>query len=132
MRETIPRPDDPAGRHPLVAAARPRAGRGRPGDGIGAPGADRLLDRLGWAFVQELGSLDPTYRSLVASMATLVRLGHPCDIEYATEQARRMEQVAVRDLDMMESCPAGAEQVVMAVASVVLYEPLSLRRPAQE
>lgn len=45
-----------------------------------------------------------------------------------------MEQVAVRDLDMMESYPAGAEQVEMAVASVVLYEPLllSLRRLAQE
>lgn len=95
---------------------------------------DRLLDRLGWAFMQELGSLDPVYRSLVASMATLIRLGHPCDIEYVTEQVRLMEQVAVRDPDMTESYPEGAEQVEMAVASAVLHEPLllSLRRPAQE
>ncbi|MFE4956603.1 hypothetical protein ACFRCW_21495 [Streptomyces sp. NPDC056653] len=50
------------------------------------------------------------------------------------EQARLMEQVAVHDLDMMESYPAGAEQVEMAVASVVLHEPLlpALRRLAQE
>ncbi|MFD5063228.1 MerR family transcriptional regulator [Streptomyces sp. NPDC058394] len=95
---------------------------------------DRLLDRLGWAFVQDLGSLDPVHRALVASMATLIRLGYPCDIEYLAEQARLMEQVAVHDLDMMESYPAGAEQVEMAVASVVLYEPLllALRRLAQE
>ncbi|WP_392751266.1 MerR family transcriptional regulator [Streptomyces sp. LN590] len=96
--------------------------------------ADRLLDRLGWAFVKDLGSLDPVHRALVASMATLIRLGYPCDIEYLAEQARLMEQVAVHDLDMMESYPAGAEQVEMAVASVVLYEPLllALRRLAQE
>ncbi|MET7525018.1 MerR family transcriptional regulator [Streptomyces sp. NPDC005248] len=95
---------------------------------------DRLLDRLGWAFVQDLGSLDPVHRALVASMATLIRLGYPCDIEYLVGQARLMEQVAVHDLDMMESYPAGAEQVEMAVASVVLYEPLllALRRLAQE
>ncbi|MET7859688.1 MerR family transcriptional regulator [Streptomyces sp. NPDC005318] len=96
--------------------------------------ADRLLDRLGWAFVQDLGSLDPVYRALVASMATLIRLGYPCDIDYLAEQARLMEQVAARDLDMMESYPAGAEQVEMAVTSVVLHEPLllALRRLAQE
>ncbi|WP_328886892.1 MerR family transcriptional regulator [Streptomyces sp. NBC_00316] len=96
--------------------------------------ADRLLDRLGWAFVQDLGSLDPVYRALVASMATLIRLGYPCDIDYLAEQARLMEQVAARDLDMMESYPAGVEQVEMAVTSVVLHEPLllALRRLAQE
>lgn len=45
-----------------------------------------------------------------------------------------MRQVAVHDLDLMETHPSDAERVGMAVASVVLYEPLlsSLRRLAQE
>ncbi|MFJ1826421.1 transcriptional regulator, partial [Streptomyces sp. NPDC088178] len=95
---------------------------------------ERLLDRLGWATSQELGSLSPAHRALVSSVATLIRLGYPCDVEYLTGQARLMHQVAVQDLDMMETHPTEAEQVETAVASAVLYEPLlmSLRRMAQE
>ncbi|MFE5091652.1 MerR family transcriptional regulator [Streptomyces sp. NPDC056638] len=95
---------------------------------------ERLLDRLGWATSQELGSLSPAHRALVSSVATLIRLGYPCDVEYLSEQARLMHQVAVQDLDMMETHPTEAEQVETAVASAVLYEPLlmSLRRMAQE
>ncbi|MGP3635662.1 hypothetical protein ACTU45_20215 [Streptomyces sp. 24-1644] len=94
---------------------------------------DRQLGELGWATARELGELSPAYRSLVASMATLARLGYPCDIEYPTQQAHFMERAAVHDFDVMESCATEAERVENAVASAVLYEPLlmSLRRLAQ-
>ncbi|MEU8505514.1 MerR family transcriptional regulator [Streptomyces brevispora] len=95
---------------------------------------ERLLGRLGWTTAQEIGSLSPVHRSVVASLATLIRLGYPCEGDYLVEQAQLMHQVAVRDLDMMETYPSEAEQVEKAVASAVLYEPLlaSLRRLAQE
>ncbi|MEU9621350.1 MerR family transcriptional regulator [Streptomyces sp. NPDC088251] len=116
----LPHGPDPDEEAPETAAAREEV--------------ERLLDRLGWATSQELGSLSPSHRALVSSVATLIRLGCPCDAEYLTEQARLMRQVAVQDLDMMESYPTEAEQVEAAVASAVLYEPLlmSLRRMAQE
>ncbi len=95
---------------------------------------DRLLDRLEWTTAQEIGSLSPVHRSVVASLATLIRLGYPCEGDYLAEHARLMHQVAVRDLDMMETYPTEAEQVEQAIASAVLYEPLlaALRRLAQE
>ncbi|MEU6015255.1 MerR family transcriptional regulator [Streptomyces sp. NPDC047515] len=117
---SLPHGPDPDEEAPETAAAREEV--------------ERLLDRLGWATSQELGSLSPAHRALVSSVATLIRLGYPCDVEYLTEQARLMHQVAVQDLDMMETHPTEAEQVETAVASAVLYEPLlmSLRRMAQE
>ncbi|MER5744735.1 MerR family transcriptional regulator [Streptomyces sp. NPDC059913] len=95
---------------------------------------EQLLEGLGWATSQEIGTLSPAYRALVSSVATLIRLGYPCDVDYLTEHARLMHQVAVQDLDMMETYPTEAEQVEAAVASIVLYEPLlmALRRMAQE
>ncbi|MEU8595077.1 hypothetical protein AB0D07_15420 [Streptomyces globisporus] len=81
------------------------------------------VTELGWSTVLELGDLSPVHRSLVASVATLVRLGYPCDIGYLTRQARIMEQAAVHDLDEMEAYKSEAEQVEKAVASAVLYEP---------
>lgn len=95
---------------------------------------DRLLDRLGWTTAQEIGSLSPVHRSVVASLATLIRLGYPCEGDYLMKHAQLMHQVAVSDLDMMETYPSEAEQVEKAVASAVLYEPLltALRRLAQE
>ncbi|MDP5315007.1 MerR family transcriptional regulator [Streptomyces poriferorum] len=95
---------------------------------------ERLLDRLGWSTAREIGSLSPAHRSLVASLATLIRLGYPCEGDYLADHARLMHEVAVRDLDMMETYPTESEQVEMAVASAVLHEPLlaSLRRLAQE
>ncbi|MFF2010758.1 MerR family transcriptional regulator [Streptomyces sp. NPDC058195] len=95
---------------------------------------ERLLEGLGWGTSQEIGTLSPAYRSLVSSVATLIRLGYPCDVDYLTGQARLMHQVAVQDLDMMETYPTESEQVEAAVASAVLYEPLltALRRMAQE
>lgn len=92
-----------------------------------------LLTELGWTTTLELGELSPVHRSPVASVATLIRLGYPCDIGYLTRQARIMEQAAVHDPDEMETYASEAEQVEKAVASAVWYEPLpmSLRRPAQ-
>ncbi|MFB6985054.1 MerR family transcriptional regulator [Streptomyces sp. NPDC056304] len=117
---SLPHGPDPDEEAPETAAAREEV--------------ERLLDRLGWTISQELGSLSPAHRALVSSVATLIRLGYPCDVEYLTGQARLMHQVAVQDLDMMETHPTEAEQVETAVASAVLYEPLlmSLRRMAQE
>ncbi|MFB7547655.1 MerR family transcriptional regulator [Streptomyces sp. NPDC056154] len=117
---SLPHGPDPDEEAPETAAAREEV--------------ERLLERLGWATSQELGSLSPAHRALVSSVATLIRLGYPCDVEYLTGQARLMHQVAVQDLDMMETHPTEAEQVETAVASAVLYEPLlmSLRRMAQE
>ncbi|WUS99457.1 MerR family transcriptional regulator [Streptomyces sp. NBC_00708] len=95
---------------------------------------DALLDRLGWTHAREIGALSPVHRSLVAALATLVRLGYPYESVHLEEHARLMHQVAVRDLDQMETYPLPSQQVEMAVASAVLYEPLltSLRRLAQE
>lgn len=93
---------------------------------------ERLLDRLGWSTAREVGS--PSHRSLVASLATLIRLGYPCRGDYLADHAHLMHEAAVRDLDMMETYATQSEQVEMAVASAVLYEPLmaALRRLAQE
>lgn len=95
---------------------------------------EQLLDRLGWSTAQEIGALSPSYRSLVASLATLIRLGYPCRGDYLTDHARLMHEAAAHDLDMMETYPTQSEQVEMAVASAVLHEPLmaALRRLAQE
>lgn len=117
---SLPHGPDPDEDAPETAAARAEV--------------DRLLDRLGWGTAREIGSLSPVHRALVSSLATLIRLGYPCESDFLAEQARLMHQVAVHDLDMMETYPSESEQVEMAVASAVLYEPLlaSLRRLAQE
>ncbi|GAA2462473.1 MerR family transcriptional regulator [Streptomyces pulveraceus] len=117
---SLPHGPDPDEKAPETAVAR--------------EAVERLLDRIGWATSQEIGSLSPAHRALVSSVATLIRLGYPCDADYLAEQAGLMRQVAVQDLDMMETYPTEPEQVEIAVASAVLYEPLlmALRRMAQE
>ncbi|MFD9135700.1 MerR family transcriptional regulator [Streptomyces bottropensis] len=95
---------------------------------------DRLLQRLGWAAARETGALSPVHRSLVALVATLLRLGYPCDAESMAPYAELMHQAAVRDLDRMETCESDTEMVEQAVSSAVLFEPVlrSLHRLAQE
>ncbi|MFE2375157.1 MerR family transcriptional regulator [Streptomyces sp. NPDC059398] len=112
-----PEPDEEA---PETAAARDEVAR--------------LLDQLGWASVREIGELSPVHRSLVALVATRLRLGYPCDTAYLVQQARLMHQVARQNLDMMETYPSEKEQVESAVVSTVLHEPLlaSLHRLAQQ
>ncbi|PWI44254.1 MerR family transcriptional regulator [Streptomyces sp. ICBB 8177] len=110
-----PEPDDPD----AVAAARE---------------VDRLLAELGWSTSREIGDLSPAYRTLVAALATLTRLGYPCDAAHLAPYAEQMARTAALDLDMLDEYPTPVEKVEAAVAAAVLYEPvlLSLRRLAQE
>ncbi|MFE3325555.1 MerR family transcriptional regulator [Streptomyces sp. NPDC059176] len=106
------------------------------GDAAGAAAGhtvDALLQRLGWDFCRETGSEAPPYRTLVSAVATIIRLGYPCDVEQLLPYARSAAELAVSDLDLVERYTAGEEQVEAAVAFTVLYEPalLSLRRLAQ-
>ncbi|BFV55531.1 MerR family transcriptional regulator [Kitasatospora sp. CMC57] len=114
-RAPEPEPDDPA-----VAAATQEV--------------NRMLTRLGWTDVAELGPLSPVYRELITSVASLNRLGYPLDADDLTPYAEQMERTAVHDLDRMERHHTPVEQVEAAVVSAVLFEPvlLSLRRLAQE
>lgn len=95
---------------------------------------DRLLETLGWETSRELSSLSPVHRSLVVAVATLRRLGYPWDAELMAPYAGLMHQVASRQLDFMETYDSLKEQVEVAVASAVLFEPVlsALHRLAQE
>ena len=95
---------------------------------------ERLLTELGWDSAREIGDLSPVYRSLVTSIATLNRLGYVVPIPELLLYARQMEQIAVYEMDHLETLPEGAERVETAVAAQVLYDPLllSLRRLALE
>ncbi|MDX2934215.1 MerR family transcriptional regulator [Streptomyces ipomoeae] len=95
---------------------------------------DRLLSAVGWETSRELSALSPVHRSLVAAVATLNRLGYPCDAELLAPYAELMRQVAQRDLDLMEAYATEAEKVETAVTAAVLFEPVlrALHRLAQE
>ncbi|MFJ4864607.1 MerR family transcriptional regulator [Streptomyces sp. NPDC088748] len=95
---------------------------------------DRLLRDLGWSTAREVGELSPVHRSLVAAVATLMRLGYPWDAALMAPYAQLMHQVAVRDLDFVETHPLEAEQVETAVAATILFRPVlnALHRLAQE
>ncbi|MET4658584.1 DNA-binding transcriptional MerR regulator [Streptomyces sp. PvP037] len=95
---------------------------------------DRLLVSLGWETSRELAPLSPVHRSLVAAVAALHRLGYSWDAELLQPYGELMLQVAHRQLDHMETYDSRTEQVEMAVASAVLFEPVlrALRRLAQE
>ncbi|CAM5391089.1 MerR family transcriptional regulator [Streptomyces abikoensis] len=91
-----------------------------------------LLQHIGWRHDQELGKLYPAYRTLVAAVAALRRLGYPCGVAHLLPYARLAAQLAVTDLDLVEEQPTETGQIEAAVALTVLYEPvlLSLRRLA--
>ncbi|GAA2295306.1 MerR family transcriptional regulator [Streptomyces violaceusniger] len=95
--------------------------------------ADTVLRRMGWSYGQELGDTSPAYRMLVAAIASLDRLGYPHDTEHLLVHARLAGELAVADLDLVETYDTPPEQVEAVVALTVLYEPvlLSLRRLAQ-
>ncbi|MER6998093.1 MerR family transcriptional regulator [Streptomyces sp. NPDC000410] len=95
--------------------------------------ADTLLERLGWGFGREVGAQSPAYRMLIAGIATMDRLGYPCDVEHLSLYARSAAELASVDLDLVEEYEGEEQQVEAAVALTVLYEPvlLSLRRLAQ-
>ncbi|MEU9067665.1 MerR family transcriptional regulator [Streptomyces sp. NPDC048306] len=116
----LPQDAEPDEADPAVAAARTEV--------------DRLLELLGWETSQELAPLSPVHRSLVVAVATLRRLGHPWNAELMAPYGELMMEVARRELDFMESHASEAEQVEMAVASAVLFQPVlrALHRLAQE
>lgn len=95
---------------------------------------NQLLADLGWETARELAPLSPVHRSLVAAVATLIRLGYSWDAELLAPYAQLMHQVAMRDLDYLETHTSDAERVETAVASTVLFEPVlrALHRLAQE
>ncbi|MFE2440404.1 MerR family transcriptional regulator [Streptomyces sp. NPDC059409] len=116
----LPQDAEPDEADPAVAAARTEV--------------DRLLELLGWGTSQELAPLSPVHRSLVVAVAALRRLGYPWDAELMAPYGELMMEVARRDLDFMETHASEAEQVEMAVASAVLFQPVlrALHRLAQE
>ncbi|MFI8341736.1 MerR family transcriptional regulator [Streptomyces sp. NPDC085639] len=129
----------------LPREAEPADGRGEDGGEGGGEGedevmaaarteVDRLLRDLGWSTAREVGELSPVHRSLVAAVATLMRLGYPWDAALMAPYAQLMHQVAVRDLDFVETHPSEAEQVETAVAATILFRPVlnALHRLAQE
>ncbi|MBP8533112.1 MerR family transcriptional regulator [Streptomyces sp. MK37H] len=94
---------------------------------------DTVLRRMGWSYGQELGDTSPAYRMLVAAIASLDRLGYPHDTEHLLVHARLADELAVADLDLVETYDTPPERIEAVVALTVLYEPvlLSLRRLAQ-
>ncbi|MDJ0341675.1 MerR family transcriptional regulator [Streptomyces sp. H10-C2] len=92
-----------------------------------------LMERLGWSECRDVGDSSPAWRTLVAAVAALARLGYPCDAGHLAPYARSAAQLAVADLDLVEEFTTPLEQVEAAVALTVLYEPvlLSLRRLAE-
>lgn len=95
---------------------------------------DGVLDTLGWQHAKALITVSPAYRSLVAAVAAFRRLGYGWGPELLASYARLMHQVAMLDLDFMETHPSEAEKVETAVLGVVLAEPVlqALHRLAQE
>ncbi|MGP3945343.1 MerR family transcriptional regulator [Streptomyces sp. 6N106] len=94
---------------------------------------DTVLRRMDWSHGQELRDTSPAYRMLVAAIASLDRLGYPHDTEHLVVHARLAGELAVADLDLVETYDTPPERIEAVVALTVLYEPvlLSLRRLAQ-
>ncbi|MCX3058242.1 MerR family transcriptional regulator [Streptomyces beihaiensis] len=97
-------------------------------------GLDGFLTDMGWNHARELGALSPSYRSLISSVTTLVRLGFAGSLDVLAQYARRMDELARLDLDHLDTFPDDSQKVESAVAAAVLFEPvlLALRRLAQE
>ncbi|MEU3312456.1 MerR family transcriptional regulator [Streptomyces sp. NPDC048387] len=95
---------------------------------------DRLLEEVGWESARELAPLNPDHTSLVEAVASLIRLGYPWDADMMAPYARMMHQVAVHDLDFVETYPSEAERVEAAVAATILLEPIvrAMHRIAQQ
>ncbi|RNL72900.1 MerR family transcriptional regulator [Streptomyces sp. I6] len=111
----------------------PEPGEDDPAADAAHRAVDALLEQLGWTFGREAGAQSPAYRMVVSGIATMVRLGYPCDVGQLLPYGRSAAELAVTDLDSVERYEPGEEQVEAAVALTVLYEPvlLGLRRLAQ-
>ncbi|RNG34018.1 MerR family transcriptional regulator [Streptomyces botrytidirepellens] len=95
--------------------------------------ANALLDQLGWASGRDARDDSPAYRMLVEAIVSLARLGYPHDTGHLLPYARLASELAVHELDVVETYDTPSEQIEASVALTVLYEPvlLSLRRLAQ-
>ncbi|MDH6134396.1 DNA-binding transcriptional MerR regulator [Kitasatospora sp. MAA4] len=89
---------------------------------------DELLAEFGW---EQCGNI-PAYWMLVGAVASLERLGYPCDLAQLRPYAAAVEPVARFDLEVVGRYPAGDERLEAVVALTVLNEPvlLALRRIA--
>ncbi|QLH24346.1 MerR family transcriptional regulator [Streptomyces sp. Rer75] len=95
--------------------------------------ANALLDQLDWTHGRDTRDDSPAYRMLVEAIASLARLGYPHDTGHLLPYARLASELAVHELDVVETYDTSSEQIEASVALTVLYEPvlLSLRRLAQ-
>ncbi|MEV1011596.1 MerR family transcriptional regulator [Streptomyces sp. NPDC049881] len=91
--------------------------------------AEALQRRLGWRVVPD----NPAHQGLVAALATLLRLGYPCDLGQLLPYGRLAGELAGHEVALIEDFDAPTTQLEAAVALTVLYEPvlLNLRRLAQ-
>ncbi|WP_051966228.1 MerR family transcriptional regulator [Kitasatospora mediocidica] len=89
---------------------------------------DELLAEFGW---DDCGNT-PAYWMLIGAVASIERLGYPCDLAQLRPYAAAIEPVARFDLDVIAQYPAGDERLEAVVALTVLKEPvlLALRRIA--
>ncbi|MDH6113447.1 DNA-binding transcriptional MerR regulator [Kitasatospora sp. MAP12-15] len=89
---------------------------------------DELLEELGWERCHNA----PAYWMLVGAVASLERLGYPCDLAQLRPYAAAVLPVARFDLEVVSGYPAGDERLEAVVALTVLKEPvlLALRRIA--
>lgn len=123
---------DQAGRMGAAVFALPHGPEPDEADPVTAQAQERaveLLDRLGW----ESEPVTPPHRMLVASLATLLRLGYPCGLDRLLPYGRAAGQIAEVDVSLIdEGFEPATTQLEAAVALTVLYEPvlLSLRRLA--
>jgi hypothetical protein len=95
---------------------------------------EQLLERLGSSNAQSLSTMSPAYRSLVVGLAAFRRLGYAWPVQLTLPYAQLMHQVAVLDLDFMETHQSEEQKVEVAVLGTALLEPVlaALRRVAQE
>ncbi|WP_059011773.1 MerR family transcriptional regulator [Streptomyces specialis] len=91
--------------------------------------AEEVQRRLGWRPVPG----NPAHGMLVSALATLIRLGYPCDVDQLLPYGRAAAAIAGHEIALIEEFGAPTTQLEAAVALTVLYEPvlLSLRRLAQ-
>ncbi|MFF7727531.1 MerR family transcriptional regulator [Streptomyces sp. NPDC008001] len=130
--------DDSLDHHRRLGAATwalahgPEPAEGDPEADAAGRTVDALLEHVGWQHDESRSAVSPAYRTLVAAVAALRRLGYPCGVAHLLPYARLAAQLAVTDLDLIEEQPTEAGQIEAAVALTVLYEPvlLSLRRLA--
>ncbi|MEU6841546.1 MerR family transcriptional regulator [Streptomyces sp. NPDC046716] len=95
---------------------------------------DWCLGEVGWEHAREIGALSPSYRQLITTVATVVRLGYASDPAILLAYARRMDEVARLDMERLDDLAGDAEKAELVVAAALLFEPvlLALRRLAQE